>query len=296
MNNELISGRTLKLLNLADALEGTESSEDAYASRMMAQLSLPYKNPVSPDKPIFEWSRQNNSVTLPLTSGIIVTPDSRERALPYGVIPRYLLTWLTGEAIKTKSPTIELGGSLAGFMRQLGLHRNGLHIKRVSHQTQALLTTGFHFMDARPFDKRFSIAGKQFFIADEYQLWFDRENNPEMMDSTITLNQKFYQEIIKSPVRLRPEILKAFSSSPMRLDMYTWLAYRLRHLPKATVVSWKQLAGQFGAEYALERQFKAAFIKNFREVSMFMPERSCAISEKGIMLKPTKRAERELSA
>lgn len=296
MNNELFSARTLKLITLADSLQESEATEDAYASRMMAQLSLPYKKQGTTENPAFEWSRQNNSVTLTLTAGIISTPESRERALPYGVIPRYLLTWLTSEAIKTKSPTIELGGSLSAFMRQLGMHRNGRDIKRVGHQTQALLTTGFHFLDTRPFGKRFSIAGKQFFIADEYKLWFDGNISMDMMDSTITLNDRFYEEIIKSPVRLRPEVLKAFSNSPMKLDMYTWLAYRLRRLPKSTVVSWKQLSDQFGAEYSVERQFKAAFIKNFREVSMFMPDRSCAVAEKGILLKPTKRAERDLTA
>ena len=132
----LISKRQLQLLQLAEEIEasGDESVNASYASRIMAQLSLPYRNPGD----VTEWVRRNNALTLTITPGVITTPQGRYRGYPYGVIPRYLLTWMTTEAIKTRSRELELGGSLAAFMRQLGLSSTGTNAKRLMEQTQRL--------------------------------------------------------------------------------------------------------------------------------------------------------------
>ena len=90
-------------------------------------------------------------------------------------------------------------------------------------------------------------------------------------------------------MRLRPDVLRALAGSPMRLDMYTWLVYRLRSLPKPSIVSWAQLAEQFGAEYTLRRQFKAAFLRNLNEVRLFLPTNSFTVLDAGIRLNRTQR-------
>ena len=42
--------------------------------------------------------------------------------LPYGTLPRLLLAWVCSEAVRTQSPELVLGGSLAAFMRKLDLY------------------------------------------------------------------------------------------------------------------------------------------------------------------------------
>ena len=47
---------------------------------------------------------------------------------PYGTLPRLLLFWITREALRTNSPRIELGNSLAKFMEELGERIRDPHI------------------------------------------------------------------------------------------------------------------------------------------------------------------------
>jgi hypothetical protein len=39
--------------------------------------------------------------------------------LPYGSIPRLLLSWMTSEAVYTRRSTLELGPTLSAFMAEL---------------------------------------------------------------------------------------------------------------------------------------------------------------------------------
>ena len=48
----------------------------------------------------------------------------------------------------------------------------------------------------------------------------------------------------------------------MALDLYMWLAYRLRSLEGEKVISWTALKGQFGGGVNLMRNFKPLFSEN----------------------------------
>jgi len=70
----------------------------------------------------------------------------------------------------------------------------------------------------------------------------------------------------------------------MRLDLYVWLAYRLRSLQKPTTVTWSQLEAQFGSEYKHQRQFRAKFLSHWREVQIFFPQNTTAALPSGLRL------------
>ena len=44
---------------------------------------------------------------------------------PYGVLPRYLLTWISTEAVQTQSPTLSIGETLSSFLERLNLSSRG---------------------------------------------------------------------------------------------------------------------------------------------------------------------------
>ena len=50
--------------------------------------------------------------------------------------------------------------------------------------------------------------------------------SPVLFESKIELGEKFFQEIIRNPVPLDMNILKALKRSPLGLDLYLWLTYR----------------------------------------------------------------------
>lgn len=287
--SSLLTDRQLLLLDTAVDLELGEGVNDPlnYAARLWAQLSLPYRDPG--DAP--EWVRRNGSITLRISPGMITARDgSRTRAYPYGVIPRYLMTWMTTEAVRTRSRTLHLGDSLSQFLGKLGMNASGASGRRMVDQLRRLTVSTMNIEDLRNENERWSVSGANFNVASKYDLWFSKDDfqgQQPLLGSTITLSEDFYQSVVEAPVPLRPEVLRALAGSPMRLDMYTWLVYRLFSLRRPSTVSWNQLANQFGSDYAVQRQFKAAFEKNLREVRILYPQANLAVMKSGLRLMPS---------
>ena len=91
--------------------------------------------------------------------------------------------------------------------------------------------------------------GKQFIssnIADRGEFWWNERKPDErvLFDSKIELGEKFFNEIIRHPVPLDMNILKAIKRSPLGLDFYLWLTYRMFALKRPLRLSWRQ-AGVF---------------------------------------------------
>ena len=86
--------------------------------------------------------------------------------------------------------------------------------------------------------------------------------------------------------------LKALKRSPLALDIYCWLTYRMSYLHKPTEVPWPVLQMQFGADYALQgqgpRDFKKKFLHHLRRVLVVYSEADVEDGERGLLLKPSK--------
>jgi hypothetical protein len=108
-------------------------------ARLFAQTSLPYRDPG--DVPA--WGRRNGNLVLVVQPGMTIDKDGMPRSIgyPFGTVPRLVLTWLSTEAVRTKSRDLVLGESLAEFMRSLELTptggRNGT-ITRLRRQMERL--------------------------------------------------------------------------------------------------------------------------------------------------------------
>ena len=67
-----------------------------------------------------------------------------------------------------------------------------------------------------------------------------------LWDSKIELGEKFFNEIIACPVPLDMNVLKSMKRSPLGLDLYLWLTYRLFGLTESYKLTWRQIYRQFG--------------------------------------------------
>ena len=173
-----ISTRQRDLLDAATAIE-MEDARDAgavgYAARLWAQLSLPYKDPGDAGL----WIRRNGSLTLRVMPGMTGPKGAEKPGYPYGVLPRYILTWMSTEAVRTQSPVLQLGSNLSDFMDKLGLSptggKNGT-ITRLNDQMRRLLTSSMYVEDNRDDDSRWGIAGAHFSVASNYKLWYGTDD------------------------------------------------------------------------------------------------------------------------
>jgi hypothetical protein len=249
-----------------------------FFARMLVQVTMPHSKPESTS-----FTRRNGPLTLSMTA----RPDV---GLPYGTYPRLLLAWITTEAVRTKSPVLELGDSLSAFMKRLDLDVTGGDkgtITTLRRQMMRLLSSGISWSWTEK--NRFSGGG--LYPIEEAHLWWDPKEcrQVSLFTSTLSLNDKFFREIVDRPVPVNMVALKVLGRerSPMALDIYNWLTYRMSYLEKDQHIPWRLLQLQFGADYKLTRQFKAKFLERLKLVQAVYRGVKVTPDEKGLILSPS---------
>lgn len=266
------------LINQALAIEDEAAREAGalgFMARAMVQATLPHRKVEGN-----EFERRNGNFTLSLMSPAKI-------GLPYGAVPRLLLAWVTTEAVKTKSRELELGNSMSAFMAELGMSRQGSNIASLKNQTRRLFAST---VSATYEDKeKHNIADIGYRLADRSVLWW-HSKDPEqagLWKSTVTLSEQFFNEVIDRPVPIDMRAIKALKQSPMALDVYSWLTYRVSYLKRPVVIPWAALALQFGSDYSRLRDFKAALLSELRKVLVVYSSVQVEALEEGLLVKPS---------
>lgn len=213
--------------------------------------------------------------------------------LPYGSIPRLLISWLSTEAVKTRQRAIILGDTLSEFMTALGLTPTGGRwgtITALKEQTKRLFSAAI----SCTYDDGDSWAIKNVQPVVESNLWWNpkKPEQASLFESTVILGEEFFKEIINNPIPIHLEVLKALKRSPLALDIYCWLTYRMSYLKQKTTIPWPALQVQFGANYATDpqgvRNFKKAFIRELRKVLIFYQSANVSDTSSGLCLEVSK--------
>lgn len=87
--------------------------------------------------------------------------------------------------------------------------------------------------------------------------------------SHFVLSEEFYNELLKHSVLFNERAIVALKDSATKLDLYTWLAYRLPRIPKGTEVrlSWHDLAKHLGNQSSTMTKFRQSVRAAWEEVS-----------------------------
>ena len=281
MNDENIS----QLIKDSIAMEletAKEAGMLAYMARILVQASLPH-NKVSGSI----YKRQNGAFKLTIMS------DPDEGGLPYGTYPRLLMVWLSTEAVKTQSPHLVLGRSLSEFMHQLGLTPSGGrsgNIARLKDQMIRLFSSYISFTYNGTEQEIMQKSKRGLEITSDFDLWFTPKSPDQigLFESTVTLGDKFFREVITSPIPVDGRALRALKGSSMKLDIYNFLTYRMSYLSKKTAIPWAALGMQLGSNYKRTRDFKKNFCSHLREVLIVYPEAKVSGEEEHLILYPSK--------
>jgi len=277
---------------VGDILDNPEAVERAYMARQLVQCTLPHSDPG--DKPA--WVRTNGNLSLVIRPGWDAR-GNKSIGYPYGSLPRLVLFWLTAEAVKTRSPKIELGNTLAEFMRELGLSWSTgagprSDARRLREQMNRLFRASISFEQS--LERPDGAEGSRWLdmrVAPKGELWWD----PKMPDqgalwgSWVQLSQEFFEAITAAPVPLDMRALRALKRSPLALDLYTWATYRtfsVRKAGKAVTVPYGALQAQLGTNYERERDFKTALKDALGKVQRVYPALKCEMEEGGLTILP----------
>lgn len=268
--------------------EDAERPDVRYGARLWAQLSLPYRDPGD----VREWVRRNGSVTLRIQPSPVSDIDGEARyGYPFGVIPRYALLWMSHEAVVTQSPELDLGDSLAEFLRKIGASTGGgANRQRVTEQLRRLFGSTMRVEDVRREGDRWGVSGQAFNIARGFDLWFnadDRAGTAPLWGSTVTLSRDYFEDVIAHPVPIDMAIARALRGSPMQLDIYVWLSHRYATLEAPVTIRWDALRKQFGSKDANVRSFRQQFRRHVAVVLEVYPAARIDVAEQGVTLYPS---------
>ncbi|MEP6604857.1 MAG: replication protein RepA [Nitrosospira sp.] len=286
-----------------EAEDAKSAGSLGFMTRALVIATMPYKDPKAD-----VFKRENGDFRLRIFAGY-------EGGIPFGIYPRLLMSWVTTEAVRTQSPNIELGDSLSHFLRDvLDLKRSGgargtstrvaEQMKRLfgslitAQYTGAMQERGFMLKniviaDNIEFHERdLKLDPKQNHDSPDDPLWTPQATNEAgRWRSRVRLSEAFFRECISKPVPIDLRAYKALRGSPLAMDLYTWLTYRMSYTERRTrPIPWEALMGQFGSNYSTpraSRDFRRAFEKALKTVKVVYPRANVQANDCGIVLLPS---------
>jgi len=277
--NAVITPAQSRIIDAAEAIlqDPCVTDQDrAFIARQVVQVTLPHADPGQ----VPVWKRTNGYLTLSIRPGWDHEHNC-PRGYPYGTLPRLLLFWMTTEAVRTGKRRLELGPTLASFMRELGLDpaRGGKRSDayRLRDQLQRLFRATISFEQNQHEGQKIGQKWIDMQVAQQGELWWDpvSPEQPALWGSWVELGEAFHEAIIGAPVPVDLRALRALKKSPLALDLYAWATYKTysvnRSGKQGQPEPWKSLQRQLGCDYANPRHFKAAARIAIRKVQAVFP-------------------------
>jgi hypothetical protein len=275
------SAHERRLVQIAHEVMSDEQQAMGIGYSGMCLTSLPYRK-LSDDKP---WVRKGHMVTLMIEPGYLLIRGKPVRyGVPYGSRGRILLIHLMTQAVRNNSREVTLGRSAKNALERMGLTYGGESSRAIRDQGARLAACSLRWAweyDNGDTNHRGSIITSSFRLHDE------DERQQSLFSDAVMLDEEFFAALKKHPVPFVEEAIRQLSHSPMSIDIYAWLGYRLHSLKRPTDISWPSLAAQFGPNYKTIRQFRADFILSLQEAYAAYPDAEVELIENGLRLHPS---------
>lgn len=209
---------------------------------------------------------RHGNCSLVVRAGCLVDPDKphqwEECEVPAGSKARLLLAYINSQAIRTLSPHINLGDSMRQFMQAAGIPIGGRNGKELTRQVKNVAaaeiilgtwTDGGAVQQKTP-------------IAEQFSFWFEKDPRQlTFWQPSMTLSPQYFQHLHAFRVPLDFRALVALQEAPRAMDIYLWLAYRLRSLKSPTKIPFTALHPVFGRGIQHLRNFKIHFRRCLKE-------------------------------
>lgn len=272
-----------RLIEAAVALEQQDDQTLCFQHSVFCQVGLPYRDP---GDTVRRWQRDQGEASLLITAGEARNPKSGkwiEVGLPWGVKPRLILSHLNAEAMRQKTPIIEIESSLSAFVKRIRGFTGGREIKTFKEQLTRLANARVNL--AFGMGERSIQVNAQ--VVTAFDLWLEKDDRQRVLwPSTVRLSLDYYESLQKHAVPLHEDSVAALAHSAMALDLYAWLAQRLHRINpgKPVFISWAALKAQFGADYGRMDNFKQFFRKELRAVRTQYLAARLDVDDKGMIL------------
>jgi replication initiator protein len=125
-------------------------------------------------------------------------------------------------------------------------------------------------------------------IVSAFDLWFPKDERQRVLwPSTVRLSLDYFTSLQKHAVPLDERAIAALSNSAMGLDVYAWLAQRLRRVSPTSpaFIPWVALKQQFGWHYGRMRDFRRVFTQTLKVVHTQYRAANVELDERGLTLR-----------
>ena len=262
--------------------------EKGYVAKWLVICTFPHSKPDDT-----KYVRINGDYTLTILSGADERGDYL--GLPYGAPARLLSFWIITEANRLKwagdnSRRIHLGESMSRFVQLVGYDPETGRGKRgdatrLRDMMQRLFRCRISFTRSQTADGPTGVSWLDMQVAPKGELWWDMRSPDQasLFDSWIELGEDFYNAVTTSPVPIDFRALVALKHSPMAMDLYAWLTYRVHGMSDGMSASIplhgpKGLAAQIGSDYKQRKNFTAAIRDGLEAVRMVWPSLTYDVS------------------
>ena len=273
-----------RLIESSVAIEQDDPESVLFQHTVFCQTGLPYRDP---GDDVREWERVNGNAHLEVIAGKVMHPEQGRLVplgLPWGAKPRLILAHLNAQALRTGSPVIEVEDSLTAFVKRLRLDPKGRNMRAIKSQLARLSASSIRLGILH--DGHALTINSQ--IVTAFDLWFPKDERQRVLwPSTVRLSLDYFTSLQKHAVPLDERAIAALSNSAMGLDVYAWLAQRLRRVSpaKPAFIPWAALKQQFGWHYGRMRDFRRVFTQTLKVVHTQYRAANVELDEKGLTLR-----------
>ena len=221
-----------------------------------------------------------------------------DHGLPWGSIPRLALAWLCTNVVRRRSRVVELGSSFEQFFTALGypLRMGGRNHRNIKTHVERLFSAAF-YMDVEKWagEDKWERNVEIWPVSKRLRLWRSRRGRTAdgWTVASIELSEPLYEAIIERPFPINLNAIKALRKSPLAIDLYLWLTFRMKGVRRPLRLSWAQLCKQFSESEELSKAGMNRFAERMRgqlcRVVEVWPEVKLSFVHGGLILMPSER-------
>jgi len=263
----------------ADIANNPPLGEDmAFTHAVLCQVGLPRAKVEGR-----EFMRQSGAAWVNVQAGVLDEGNGPVlQPIPYGVMPRLSLAWVSTFAVRNKEREIPIGDSAAEFLRLMGMDDDGRRYATLRKQMHALAACRLQL----------GFKGRTYNGApvEQFDAWLANRDTKQraLWPGVMLLSDGYYNSLIESAVPLDNRALHALKGSALALDVYTFLAHRLHRIEgRGVTLHWKSLREQFAQEYTgkdADKDFKKKFLPALRKVLAVYPQAKVKQVTGGVLL------------
>lgn len=275
----------VNLLEARERIFGEEAIGNDFGlmHAVFCHVGLPRSKP-----PGLTFQRRSGTASILIQAGQLYDGEQWvQHGLPYGAKPRLLLMHIAREYKRHRSLTINLGNGIRDFaMNVLKLDANGRSLQALRQQASCLAAAQIR-IGYRDHEGNVHTQLEQ--PLTEFVTWDTTDHRSKQMGmfgAQVTITQSFADALQQFSVPINMVAVSVLKESALALDIYLWLAHRLRRVGVPTFIPWPALKEQFGQEYRTHKDFRATFLNALRDATTVYPGARIEVPSGGLTIYP----------